>query len=87
MKVIAGTNKRKKEAEVKKESAAEISEEPKVNAGPKIPERAKDLSHTVKQIHNGYIKTSSYRHPKTDRYESHEVYYEKDPFGHIEGLS
>ena len=86
MKVIAGTNKRKREAPTKG-MTEETSEDPKKVGALKIPEGAKDLSHTVKRIHNGYIKTSSYRHPETDNYEHHEVYYESDPFGHVEGLA
>ena len=77
MKIIAGTNRKKKEIESKRE---EISEETKQAEEPKIPDGAKDLSHTVKRIHNGYVKTTSYRHPKTDSYEHHEIYYETDPF-------
>lgn len=85
MKVIAGTNRKKNDS--KTSFTKETSGQPKKKPNTlKIPEGAKDVSHTVRQIHNGFIKSTSYRNPKTESHEHHEIYYESDPFGHVEGL-
>lgn len=90
MKIIAGTNHRRKEDEGSesketKTFTKETAENPKSKANAlKIPKSVTDdpqkhhLQHTVRQIHNGYIQNTTYNHPDHG-YVSHEVYHAENP--------
>jgi len=96
MKTIPGTSKPKDQ-----KSAAftkTTSGQPEKKKGKfEVPAGAKNLSHTIRKIHNGYVQTTSYNHK--GEYHNHEVYHESDPldqegageeskntFGHVKGL-
>lgn len=89
MKITPGTNKKKDEKSAS--FTKETTGQPKEKANElKIPKSVMDnpgkhnLQHTVRKIHNGYIKSTSFNHDGD--YQHHEVYYEKDPFGEVGGI-
>jgi len=74
MKVTPGTNKPSRD----KKFTTETSGQPQKKANSlKIPEGAKDVSHTIRKISNGYIQSTSYKHK--DDYHHHEIYHPSDP--------
>lgn len=102
MKVTAGTSKPKEEKA--KEFTEKTSGQPKTKANElKIPKSVTDdpqkhhLTHSVRPISNGYVRTVSYNHPEQGHV-SHEVFHaenpldlenggqEKNPFGKVGGL-
>lgn len=76
MKVTAGTTKPKEARAASFTKTTSGQPEKKANTL-KIPEGAKDVSHTIRKISNGYIQSTSYKHK--DDYHHHEIYHPSDP--------
>ncbi len=96
MKVTAGTTRPKDAKSASFTKTTSGQPEKKANTL-NIPEGAKNVSHTIRKINNGYVQTTSYSHK--GEYHNHEHFHESDPlakegsgeeskdtFGHVKGL-